>query len=218
MNLVKASITHLQTRLTALEKAPGQPGTLDDAKHILQRISQLDTKFRDIHLALADQLDNPEEEKAALDEHDDVLAALTIRLQSLGKLINKEHHPNPDENQVVRRRLRQIEDSLARIEAAVEGLSGDPENSCRLQQYDEQLADHRKSLADINLQLLSLGVDPSHELSTQHSSLETKLFDCSVSIKQALADSILPAPAAVAAPSSSVPTPGVKLLKLEVPF
>ena len=84
--VTKASITHLTTRLRDLEADPSQPSTVDHAQRMRQKLDDLDAEFRGHHrnvINLTDSEDSLTREQDALDEHDDLVAELALRIQQL---------------------------------------------------------------------------------------------------------------------------------------
>ena len=58
---------------------------------------------------------------------------------------------------------------------------------CLLRQYEEELGDCKKELADVWNSLLSLDLEETDELSTLQASLEGEICDCSLQVKKLLA-------------------------------
>lgn len=76
---IRASITHLSTRLTELEKKAGDPSTLDLVSGMSQKLKTLDSAYRTCHIELVDTIETKNEVKAeqeVLDNHDDEAARL----------------------------------------------------------------------------------------------------------------------------------------------
>ena len=86
-SVVRASVTRLDTRVGELE-GKGEalsPGDVRIAQQLRKRLSSLDADFRSYHFAIIDLVDEDslEVEQRVLDEHDDRVADLAIRLQQL---------------------------------------------------------------------------------------------------------------------------------------
>ena len=84
--VVRASITRLDCRITELEEQDGaSPGTRLSAQRMLQKLGELDMEFKAYHLAMIDLIEDDalEAEQIVLDEHDDKVAYLTMRVQQL---------------------------------------------------------------------------------------------------------------------------------------
>ena len=82
--VAKASITRLTTRIKDLESAVSQPGIIDHAKRMQQKLDTLDSEFRSHHHDIVDLVDSEESltrEQLALDEHDNLVAELAARIK-----------------------------------------------------------------------------------------------------------------------------------------
>ena len=79
---MKASITRIETRLSALESKPDED-TIENARQILSKLKTCDTDFKDLHISVVDLVDEEEAEQATLDNHDDLVASMTLRIQRL---------------------------------------------------------------------------------------------------------------------------------------
>ena len=84
--VVRASITRLDSRVADLQAKPEL--TAEDrlsAQQLLQRLNTLDTDFKSHHFAVVDLLDEDalEGEQAILDEIDDRVTSLSVRIQRL---------------------------------------------------------------------------------------------------------------------------------------
>jgi hypothetical protein len=84
--VTKASITHLDTRLRALEGPTDQPTTRDSARQLSTKFKEYNAEFKTAHLSLVDLVDYDEAlkgEQAALDAHEDFVAPLAVRIKAL---------------------------------------------------------------------------------------------------------------------------------------
>ena len=84
--VAKASITRLTTRLKDLESDTGQPAIVDRARRIQLKLDALDVEFRSHHHSIIDLINDEEslrKEQEALDEHDDLIAELSVRVSQL---------------------------------------------------------------------------------------------------------------------------------------
>jgi len=84
--VVRASITRLDGRVAELESK--EELTAADrlaAQHLLQKLNSLEAEFRSYHLAVVDLVEEDalEGEQAILDEHDDRVSRLVVRVQQL---------------------------------------------------------------------------------------------------------------------------------------
>ena len=212
--VARASITRISTRLKELETKVDQPTTLDLARRMTKKLDSLDSDFKVHHYALVDIIEGDElssKEQETLDEHDDEVAELAIRIERLISLCTST--PDSNFHKVVSRKLTHIGKSVSSITKAIGSLPGSPDDVCLLHQYEEQLRDHKKELGGIHDTLLSQDLDESDELYAIQARFEKELFDCLLKIKKLLLSS--------SRPPGSTPTPadgkGVKLPKIDVP-
>ena len=202
--------------MKALEDAADQPTTRDSARQMSSKLKEYDAEYKTAHLSLIDLVDDDgalEGEQATLDEHEDLVAALSVRIESLITLVDSPAATKIDERKVLSRRLKRLQDHLSVAETAIGSLSSERGDACRLKQHEEQLRDYKKDLSDVSLKLLSLDLDESDELLAQHTHLEKLLFTCSLQIKE-LTHS--PTSTSIATPTAPE-LKGVKLPKLDVP-
>ena len=202
---VKGSITRLRTRIEELELVADQPDTIDHAQRSLAaKLETLDAEYKVHHLSIIDLVDDEsllQHEQETLDEHDDVVSDLSVRIR---RLISACSAPAvvPDIRRTPARRLNHLEKNLSSIYSNVNGLSDKREDVFRLKQYEEQLQDYKRELADVHTHLLSIDIPEDDALITQHSVLQDTLFNCLLKIKELLDLST---------------SKGVKLPKLDVP-
>ena len=212
--VARASITRLTNRLKELESDAGRPATLDHAQGMTRKLDSLDSEFRTHHHALIDLIDDEEtlqKEQSTLDEHDDFVAELAVRIQQLINVCTPPSDASP--RKIASRRLSHLQKSLSSIHTAIASLSKGPDDTCLLRQYEEQLGDCKKEVTDIRSSLISLDLEEGDELSTLQVRLEKEVFDCSLKIKQLLhASSHLHV-----SPTTPLDGKGVKLPKLDVP-
>ena len=84
--VAKASITRLTTRLKDLEADVSQPATIDHAQTMQQKLDALDAEFQGHHhnvVDLTDSEDSLTREQDVLDENDDLVAELSVRIKQL---------------------------------------------------------------------------------------------------------------------------------------
>ena len=210
--VAKASITRIESRLTDLEGDPDRPNVRDSARQMLAKLKEHDADFKTIHLTLIDLTDDDEiliTEQSTLDEHDDLVAALTVRIMALADSTTTSTREVSAREFLVRRCDR-LESRLTETVTALTSLTH--EDVCKLQQYQEQALDFKREIAEMSNSLLSLTLEESDTLPPKITSLEKKLFDCSLSLKELSRSGT--------SPSSSLSHPdpkGVKLPKLDVP-
>ena len=87
----KGSITRIETRLNALEGEHDHPNVRDSARQMLAKLKEHDAEFRRIHVTVIDLIDDDDTlitEQALLDEHDDLVASLTVCIMTLADSAN----------------------------------------------------------------------------------------------------------------------------------
>ena len=141
----KGSITRIETRLDALEEQVDHPNLRDAAKQMLAKLKEQDVEFRRSHMALIDMIDNDEElsdEQAVLDDHDDIVASLTVRILKL--IDDNTSTTTVSTRELLSRRCDRLEARIAETDAVLETLTS--ADVCKLQQYQEQLLDFKKEV------------------------------------------------------------------------
>ena len=212
--IARASITRFGTKLKDLESKADQPGTFDLAQQMKRKLETLDNDFKTHHYALVDLVDDKDEttlehEQETLDNHDDEIAVLTVRVQQLISACTRASSGDANPRRIASRRLSHIQKSLSSVDDAIKALTGDSDDTFVLHQYEEQLTDYKRELSDVRTSLLSIDLDDGDELNRLLTDLDKALFDCSLSIKKALKP--------LDRDSSPPDSKGIKLPKLEVP-
>ena len=205
-----------------LESDPKAAGVSDRAKQLLVKLDEADSDFKSLHfqvLELIDENDNEalKKEQDVIDQHEDTVAALILRIQKIMTHTSTAHaltplieSSTPDPHKMTARRLSRLELGLKNTESGLSVLSEDHDDSSLLEQLMEQLADHKRELSTIHEDLISLDLENNHELVTQHIALERLQFECSHKIKK-LTSTTSKTNAPVADCN------GVRLPKLDVP-
>ena len=212
--VAKASITRLTTRLKDLEADVSQPATIDHAQRMQQKLDALDAEFHGHHhnvVDLTDSEDSLTREQDVLDEHDDLVAGLSVRIK---QLLDACTLSDATPRKVATRRLAHVRKALSDVSSAIGALSGDPDDTFRLRQYEEQLIDLKKELSETRSGLLTLELGESVDLTVQLATLEKEVFDSSVGIKKKLSSS---SPLSTGSSPVTSVSKGVKLPKLDVP-
>lgn len=209
--VVKASITRIETRLSALESTHDED-TVENARQLLSKLKTCDTDFKDLHMSVVDLVDEEEAEQATLDNHDDLVASMTLRIQKLIATLKPPPDRRVESHKLLTRKLKRIQDCLSAINDAVGALTGDAKDIRRLRLHEEQLGDSKKDLSAIKTELMSLDLAETDELVTKQAELEQLLFDCSLRIRELLARTSTPTTS-----STHTESPGLKLPKLDVP-
>ena len=81
-----SSITLTKTRLRDLEAKTTRMDTRDHAQHMLEKLENLDSDFKQYHYALIELIDDEEtleEEQENLDKHDNKIAELVVSYKQL---------------------------------------------------------------------------------------------------------------------------------------
>ena len=214
----KGSITRIETRLHQLESEPDRPDSRDAARQMLAKLKEYDVDFRKNHLALIDLIDEDDaltSEQGALDEHDDLVATLTVRILALADPTTRTSPTAVSARELLVRRCKRMESRLSETDTALTSMSH--EDVCRIQQYREQTTDFKKEIVEISDVLLSLTLAESDSLPSMIGALEKTLFDLSLRLKELSRSSTTHASGA----THTSPTPpdpkGIRLPKLEVP-
>ena len=144
---MKASITRIAKNLRDLESKADDPSILDHAQRIAKRLEELDLEFKEHHGVLIDLIEDDDEdvmekEQEALDEHDDEVSLLTVRVQKLVSVV--ETAPDPNACKIFLRRLTLLQRTLSPVRDAIDALSGDSDDICLLRHHEEQLSDIKK--------------------------------------------------------------------------
>ena len=211
--VAKGSITRIETRLATLEGTPDQPNIRDSARQMLAKLKEHDADFRKIHLAIIDLTEDEDpalpDEQAVLDEHDDLVATLTVRIMALADAAVPTSTKSVSEREILTRRCTRLESQLTEVETALVSLSHD--DVCQLDEYREQLSDIKREISAVSDKLLALTPEEAEALPSKVKGLEKLLFNSSIRLKELSRSRPTPA---VPAHSDSK---GVKLPKLDVP-
>ena len=141
--VAKGSITRIESWLSDLEGDPGRQNIRDSARQMLAKLKEHDGDFGKNHLTLIDLIDDKTliTEHATLDEHDDLVTALTVRIMTLAdstttstKEVSAREFPV--------HRCDRLESSLTETGTALMSLIH--EDVCKLQQYQEQALDFKR--------------------------------------------------------------------------
>lgn len=160
--VVHASMTRLDTRVGELEaKAEAlSPGDVRVAQQLLQRLGSLDSDFKAYHFAVIDVIDpeSLEAEQSILDEHDDKVANLTVRLQQLTSEAATVSRPSgtSSPSRLLAKRLTHLETGLQTVIRSVDSAASSAEvDACLLLQCEEQLSSLRSQLASVSHDIIT---------------------------------------------------------------
>ena len=210
---VRASITKLVDRVRDLErKADLSASEVLAALRSVERLKELDDDFKQYHFAVVDLLEDEDEEKteqAILDEHDERVAKLTDRLQTLTTRPKKRGEPT-EEQKLLRKRLEYIESNIGDIKDVVGLIAPGPDMDRELvEEYREQIGTLKQELMDVSRRILALKEDDTG-LARQESGISKLILQANVLIRRLLRD-----PAA-AGPSSGR-RDGIELPRIDIP-
>ena len=188
--VVRASITRLVSRLTELEEMPDQEAANRHAQRLSTRMSALDSEFKSIHFQLIDLIDVEDEgtiekEQDIMDKHDDDIDSLTIRVQGL--LVASRTISASSDHRLLLRKPAHLEESLTTISDTITTLPPDGlEDLALIQQYQEELSDHKGQLMNLYDGLAGLELEEGDELLVLHSKLKKLHFDCCHKVRKIL--------------------------------
>ena len=203
--IVRASITRLRTRISDLETSPDA----DLARRLTTRLETLVAEFKVHHYSIIDLLEDEdalEREQEILDDHEDEVAPLIVRLD---KVVTTCSSSDSNQVKIATKRLKHLDKEIVAVFDSVSSLSAGDDKICLLQQLQEQLSDFKSELSDIRRSLLSFSVEDDRDLNQLLTRTEKGIFDCSLEIKKLLHSH--------PTPSSMPDLNGVKLPKLDVP-
>ncbi len=210
--VVRSSLTRIETRVAELEaKGELSPGDRLTAQTLSGRLENLDSDFKAYHFAIVDLVEDPSTEQEVIDNHDDKMADLTVRIN---QLTARSPADSPAVGSTPSRRLTKrldhLDGSFRLIVEAVDSNGPEAEvDSCLFHQHEEQLGILKAELAKVSGDILSLDED-SDGLTDREATLNKSMFDTSVKLKRLLQRNSKKTPPVPA-------TGGVKLPKLDVP-
>ena len=165
--VAKASITRLSTRLKDLEADISQPAASDHAQRMQQKLGTLDMEFRGHHQDIVDLTvseDSLAREQDVLDEQDDLVAELSVRIK---QLIIACSTSDATPRKIATRRLVHVRKTLSDLSTAIGVLGEDADDMHRLSQHKEQLIDQKKDLSETRSSLLTLSLTTSLPVSRE---------------------------------------------------
>ena len=209
----KASITRIYNRIDELEGLGTRPYTIDTAKQLASKLEALDSEFKSYHFQIVDLLEEDEalekREQQTLDNHDDQVAEMTLRLQKLYSLKTPRSSTDIcDQHRLLTRKFEHLHGCINARKAQIADLDKESESS-HIEQLQIQLLDYESTLKILYSELLAVEDQGSvgDEL-TQHSKLEDTLFECFSKIRKLLKSG---------SSSTTSRVSGVRLPKIEVP-
>ena len=221
--VTKASLTKLGSKLTELEADTSGPDALRLAQNLASKLKTLDVEFKTHQLAIIDlsegDVDDADDanlntEQEELDNHDDRVRELSIRIQRLTSSLSPTATDSLRKTTI--RRLETLRELVAATQTAVTAIPEDDEDSaCTLEQHSEQIADAKSELKDVRACTLNMELAGEDPIVRTQVEIERMIFRCSVDIKKRLRASVHSTTHDT--PPSAPRTSGAKLPKLEVP-
>lgn len=186
----RGSVTRLGTRVTELEGIANQPGTTGYARQLLTKLKSHDEEFKNLHFQIIDSIDEGDDaalddEQTVLDNFDDAVSDLTVRLESLITCTAPVPPPGPAtpfDRRPLNRKLVRVKVGLNRVDARMSDEVAVPERP-ELNQFREELSDYKKDLAVLYEDLVTRDITDDDALFDHHSRLERKLSSVSQKLK-----------------------------------
>ena len=214
--VVKASLTKLGTKLTDLEGDSTVPTLLESAKNLADKLDTLRQDFKTHQLAIIDRNEGEAlaGEQQVLDDHDDQVSELSVRIQRLINLATKAKIP--DVAQVADRQLTLLQTKLDSINAAIRDLDDTEDDAaCSLEEYRDQVTEVKTELAAIESSLFKSDIRTDDPVMQSQARVDKAAFDCQLKIRKCLR-TLTATPAKSTEPKASK-TIATKLPKLELP-
>ena len=195
--------------MTELEASRSSPDALFNAQNAASKLKTLDTEFRDHQLKIIDLTTSEQalaEEQQALDDHDDIISELSIRIQRV--ITSVAPSATTDALKLSKKRLELLQVKLKDVESAVNGLEGSEDNVWALEEYRDQITGLR---GEIKTALLSSDVATDDPVVRTQTEVDKLAFECMLAIKRRLRLNATTHTATISETSVT------KLPKLEVP-
>ena len=181
-NAVSVSITHLTERLENLERKQME-ANLHHARNIEQQLNSLDSEFWKRHFAVIDliDIDNDEalsREQELLDNHDDLVSSLVVRIRLLQSSMStkQQHRKCLSELCCLQKNILSIHDNITSSTA-----------DSHLHQYAKTIRSYKAELRKLCLESYALDLSDSDEIYSLESQLDKDVFNCSLKIRRLLA-------------------------------
>ena len=180
-NAVSVSITHLAERLDNLERKQME-AYLHHARDIEQQLNSLDSEFWKRHFAVIDliDIDNDEtlsREQELLDNHDDLVSSLFVRISLLQSSMSTERQRRKCLSELccLQKNILSIHDNVTSSTA-----------ESHLYQYAKTIRSYKAELRKLCLESYTLDVSDSDEIYSLESQLDEDVFDCCLKIRRLL--------------------------------
>ncbi len=224
---IKASITKLATKVAELEDKEPNPTIVTHAQHLSKRLENLDSDYKTRHFAILDVIEDEGQlttEQETLDQHDDDVADLSLRIQTVMDLARSttptlspstpavDTHSLPNRG-ILERRSTQFQARLISINEKIDDLKDDGSEIHLISLYQEHLADLKKELSELRNEILAITADTSDPLMSNTQKQEDNIFGMAVKVKK-----LLFSISSSKEHSASIPeTHSVKLPKIDIP-
>ena len=211
--VVRASITQLTNRIDEVERMRDRDAALCHAQRVSAKLSELDSAFRSLQFKLidltdAEDVDSMDKEQGIMNEHDDNIDNLTIRIQQL-LVVLEANGPSSSTRRLLVRKLTRLEEALTAIGELLEAVTpADLEDRALIEQYQEELSDCKGQLTKLHDEISQLQLEVGDELLKAHSRIKKLLFDGCHKVKKLLK-------LQEASTSSGSESKGLKIPKLE---
>ena len=177
--VVRASITRLEKRLRELEDTAEQPATPDHARQLAVKLDTLVTDFKNYHLQILDLMEDVDDElrheQETLDDHDDIISDINIRIKRLTARTDSD----PEEVNKSVRKLNHLERAIMSTRDAISRLPPSEGDISLVEHFVAQLTDRKSELREVHAALLSVEVEAAvRDQLSLHSWLEETLFEC----------------------------------------
>ena len=225
---IKARIAKLTTKVAELEGRESDPSISTHAQQLFKRLGNLDSDYKTCHFAVIDVLDDEQQladEQETLDNHDDEVADLDLRIQAL--MVAAATPPPPITTTtdarpltncaILERRSVQLQARLVTIHEKIGGLKDDGSEVHLVYLYQEYLADLKRDLSEFRNEILTITADTSDMLMSNTQKQEDNIFDMSIKIKKLLFLNPTSSETVVTSPTATLESRAVKLPKIDVP-
>ena len=120
-----------------------------------------------------------------MDKHEENVDTLAIDIKKLFDTT----HTDPvasNEHRFLNHKLTQLEESLDSIITAIQAIPADIEDLALVQQYQEELSDHKEQLSQCSDGLFNFDVEEGDELLFLHAKLKINHFECCHGVRKIL--------------------------------
>ena len=169
-----------------------------DLDQLCDRVSKLITEIEE---SLA-------EEQQALDDNDDIVSELNIRIQRLVTLATPP--VGTDTKKMVTKQLTLLTSNLKSIEMSINALEDNEDGLCALEEHRDQVVEIKKELSGVKTSLLKSDTTTEDPVMQDHTRTEQIAFECLLSIKKRLRSH-------TSSKTASSEATTTKLPKLELP-